>query len=110
MANTTPPRLFGGLLALFGLALSGGGLHIAINLHADGTYFMVVGALLALSGTAVFAGKSFALYLYGVTLLIIWVWSFAEIGGHFDALMPRVAFPTLIAFYLYSTKIRLRLA
>jgi glucose dehydrogenase len=110
MTNPTPPRVFGGLLSLFGLALLSGGLHIGINLNADGTYFVIIGVLLAISGVTVFIGKSYALYVYGMTLLTIWIWSYVECGGRFDALMPRVVFPTVIAFYMYSAKIRSRLA
>lgn len=110
MATSTPPRVLGGLLTLLGVALLGGGLHVSFNLDGDGTYYMVVGTLLALSGIGIFAGKWLSLFVYGATLMTVWVWSFAEVGSHFDALMPRVAFPTLIALYLYSSKVRSRLS
>ncbi|MBS1143778.1 MAG: glucose dehydrogenase [Proteobacteria bacterium] len=110
MPSENPPRLLGALLILLGLAFAGGGFHLNTNLGGGGSYFIVVGLLVALSGYLAYAGKSLALVAYGVTLLIVWAWSFKETGGQMDQLLPRAGLPTLIGLYLFSSKIRERLS
>jgi len=109
MSSSNPPRVFGALFALLGLALAAGGLHLNMNLGGGGSYFLVVGLLFSLTGTMLFAGKSIALLVYGFALAVIWFWSFKETGGQLQAMIPRIGLPTIFAFYIFSTKIRSQL-
>jgi quinoprotein glucose dehydrogenase len=110
MPPANPPRLFGGLLFLLGLVLAGGGLHLNINYGGGGSYFLVVGLLIAASGALLFLGRSSALVVYGVALATVWIWSFRDVGANLPELLPRVALPTLVALYVFSSKIRPRLS
>ena len=109
MSSEEPPRMLGGLLALLGLALAGGGLHMNLNLGGGGTYFLVVGILVLVSGVLLYQGKSAALGAFGVALATVWIWSLKDEGANFSALLPRVALPTLFGLYIFSGKIRSRL-
>lgn len=99
-----PPKLFGGLLASLGVLLAGAGMSLD-----NDKYFMVVGVLMLVSGLLVYSGKKLALVTYGVTLAVVWIWSLKDAGGEVNAILPRVALPTLIAFYLYSYRVKSRL-
>lgn len=110
MASAKPPRVFGALLFLLGLALAGGGLHLHFIADSGGSYFMVVGLLLMSAGALVFWGKVLALIVYALALLVIWGWSFHETGGALALFIPRVAMPTLIGLYVFSSRIRSRLS
>ncbi|WP_341675508.1 hypothetical protein [Niveibacterium sp. SC-1] len=104
-----PPRVLGCLLLALGLALAVGGLHLKMNLGGDGSYFAVVGGLVALAGFLAFSGRSAAVLVYGLTLLVVWGWSLQEVGANPPELLPRVGLPTLIGLYLFSGKVRARL-
>jgi quinoprotein glucose dehydrogenase len=104
-----PPKLFGALLALLGLALAGAGLHMSVNL-GGGAYFVVVGLLIAATGALLFLGRAAALWVYAVALAVVWLWSLQDSGGRMGELLPRVAMPTLLGLYLFSARIRERLS
>lgn len=105
-SSTNPPRALGALITILGLALAVGG---ALDLQHGGLYFVSVGLLSAASGVLLFLGRSVALLAYALTLLAIWSWSLIDAGGRFDVLVPRVALPTLIGLFLFSSKVRSRL-
>ena len=105
----TGPRSLGMLLLFLGLTLFGGGMYLTFFLNDPNPYFMVVGIVIAISGLLFYRGLQVALLLYGIALLIIWGWSFADLGMELARLIPRVALPTLIAFYVYSPAVRTKL-
>jgi quinoprotein glucose dehydrogenase len=107
MSKEEAPTVFGGLLAFLGLVMAIGSL--SSGLGAGMTYFIIVGVLLLVTGLLIFAGKSSALIVYGVTLAVVWFWSLRDIGWVMDQLLPRVALPTLLGLYIYSNRIRPRL-
>lgn len=109
MSSANPPRVFGALLFLLGLALAGGGLHLNFIADSGGNYFMVIGVLLMSSGALIFFGQALAILVYALALLVIWGWSFHETDGEWALFIPRVAMPTLIGLYVFSSRIRGRL-
>jgi|GEM_PF-3040140 len=104
-----PPRVLGCLLLALGLALAVGGLHLNMDLGGGGSYFTAVGALLALAGFLIFSGRSVALAVYGLALLLVWGWSLKDVGANLPELLPRVGLPTLVGLYVFSNKVRARL-
>ncbi len=48
--------------------------------------------------------------MYALTLAIVWIWALIDTHGAFGQLVPRVALPTLLAFYIFSSRVRSRLA
>jgi glucose dehydrogenase len=109
MANENPPpKMLGGLMASLGLilAFAGGNLTEA---EGGGKYFITVGICLFISGALLFLGKKLALLAYAATLAVVWIWSIKESGGDPGAWAPRVALPTLIGFYVFSSRVRSRL-
>ncbi|HEX6638414.1 MAG TPA: hypothetical protein VF033_12225 [Steroidobacteraceae bacterium] len=105
MPDVEPPKALGGLLAAIGLVAAGGGASID-----DGRYYLVIGLLLLVTGILLYAGKKLGLILYGVTLAVMWIWSLNDAQGDMTILMARVWLPTLAAFYLFSYRVRSRLA
>ena len=106
-SSTNPPRALGALLAIMGLALAFGG---GLDLHSGGLYFATIGLLIAVTGVLLFMGRAAALPVYALTLAVIWIWSLIDARGGGDALIPRVALPTVIGLYLFFSKVRSRLA
>lgn len=109
MANENPPpKMLGGLMAALGvvLAFAGGNLTEA---EGGGTYFISLGIGLVVSGALLYLGKKLALLAYAATLAMVWIWSLKEAGGDTSAWLPRVALPTLVAFYVFSSRVRSRL-
>lgn len=104
-ADTTAPRRLGMLLIAFGLALTLG----SLSLGGD-AYDTAVGLLMAISGFFLHAGRAWALWSYGLLLLVVWGGALGEAGGQVSALLPRVALPTLLGAYLYSGAVRSRLS
>jgi glucose dehydrogenase len=106
--DVEPPRLFGGLLAALGFMLAIGGTQLS-DIEGGGSYFIVVGIGALVTGLLLYAGKKLALFAYGVTLAIIWIWTLKEADGDMAVIVPRVGLPTLLAFYLYSYRVKSRL-
>jgi glucose dehydrogenase len=108
MSDQSPPRVLGVLLAVLGAALALGGFKILQQ--GGGAYFLVVGIGILVSGVLVARGKMLGAKVYAATFAIIVLWSFAEIGPVFGALVPRILVPALICWYLFSSRVRERLA
>ncbi len=106
--KTSPPRVFGILLTLLGAALVIGGMNL-ISM-GDSYYFFVVGVLTAVSGLLMTIGKKLGAYTYAITLTVVVVWSFVEVGLAFEALLPRILIPILLSAYIFSSKIQSRLS
>jgi glucose dehydrogenase len=107
--DVVPPRMFGGLLAALGFMLAIGGAQLS-DIEGGGNYFVVVGIGALISGLLLYSGKKLALFAYGVTLAVIWIWTLKEADGDMAVIIPRIALPTLLAFYIYSYRIKSRLA
>lgn len=108
MANPNPPRLFGLLLALLGAALAIGG--IGLLRAGDSAYFLAVGLGAVAAGVLIAQGRLLGAWVYGATLALVVVWSLAEVGADLPELLPRIALPILIGAYVFSGRIRDRLA
>lgn len=108
MATPNPPRLFGLLLALLGAALAVGG--IGLLRAGDSAYFLAVGLGAIATGVLIALGRLLGAWVYGATLALVVVWSLAEVGADLPELLPRVALPILIGVYVFSGRIRDRLA
>jgi len=106
MESKKPPRVLGILLALLGLAMVVG--ELTIFKMSTGGYFLVIGLGLVVSGALLALGKLIGAYMYGVTLAIIIVWSFLEVGIK-PELVARIAMPILIGFYIAFGGVRSRL-
>ena len=109
MANDNPPpKMLGGLMAALGvvLAFAGGELSEA---EGGGKYFITVGICLAISGALLYLGKKLALFAYAATLAVVWIWSLREAGSDVGEWLPRVALPTLVGLYVFSSRVRSRL-
>jgi glucose dehydrogenase len=103
-----PPHVLGGLLALLGAALLMGG--FGIYSMGGGVYFLLVGAGLAYVGTLIFMGKMLGIWLYVGLLLMMAVMTLVEVGLDFPQLLVRLGLPLLIGVYLFSDRVRPRLA
>ncbi len=108
MSNTKSPRAFGVLLAVFGAVMSIGGIKLITM--GDNAYFLIVGIGILLSGVFISLGKLLGAYTYGVTLAVVVIWSFLEVGLDMGQLLPRIAVPILIGLYIFSNRVRARLA
>jgi quinoprotein glucose dehydrogenase len=99
-----PPRSLGVLLIALGVLLIGGGVWLLTK--GASPYFLVVGLGIAVSGILLMQGRKAALIVYGLTLAVIIAGSFLEEGMNVSKLVPRMAIPLIIAFYLSQEKVR----
>src|SRR3569623_1454314 len=75
------------LIALFGLALGGGGLWLV--LVGGSVYYLIAGLVLVGTAWLLFRRQSAALSLYALLLLGTIAWALGEVGFDFWALAPR---------------------
>jgi len=108
MSGQSPPRFFGILLAVLGAALALGGFNMLQQ--GDNAYFLVAGLGISISGILIALGKLFGAWLYAATFAVMVVWSFSELGADFGQLLPRIMIPALLCFYIFSNRVRDRLA
>ncbi|MBU3032206.1 membrane-bound PQQ-dependent dehydrogenase, glucose/quinate/shikimate family [Paracoccus sp. XHP0099] len=88
-------RLFGILLGIIGLVLTGGGLYL-ITLGGS-WYYGVAGLLILLAAIRTFRGEAAGLYLYLAVFLGTVVWALWEVGFSFWPLVPRLVAPIFLA-------------
>jgi len=105
--KNSPPRIFGILLTLLGVALLVGGIQL-ISL-GDTYYFSTVGILIAVSGIFIASGKLVGAYVYAVTTIIVVVWSIYEVGFTLNILIPRILLPVILCAYIFSSRLKSRL-
>lgn len=109
MANENPPpRMLGGLMASLGLVLAAAGGKLT-DVEGGSSYFVTLGICLIVSGALLYFGKKLALLAYGATLAVVWIWSLQESGSDAGEWLPRVALPTLVGIYIFSSRVRSRL-
>lgn len=108
MNDVNPPRVFGILLAVLGGALIVGG--ISLLRMGGGYYFLAVGVGVAVAGGLIASGRLLGAYIYGATLVMLVVWSVVEAGADLQRLLPRILLPALIGLYVFSGRVRSRLA
>ena len=92
-------KTFGILLALWGIALTLGGINLVHM--GDNFYFIVIGLGLLFSGVLVSRGKLLGAYTYAATFAIVTFWSLFEIRTNTEPLLPKVLMPTLVGLYLF---------
>lgn len=108
MSEIKPPRTLGLLLALLGATTVIGGINLL--LMNDTPYFFVIGIGLLVSGLLLARGKKAGAYAYAGTLSVIILWSLVEVGLDVGLLLPRIVVPGLIGAYIFSGKVKSRLA
>ena len=109
MANENPPpKLLGGLMAALGLVMAAAGRQLT-EIEGGTSYFVTVGICLIVTGLLLYSGKKLALLAYAATLAVVWIWSLKESGGDPGEWLPRVALPTLVGIYVFSSRVRQRL-
>src|SRR5262244_747547 len=106
------PALLGGVLALLGFILAGGGAYLAWL--GGSLYYVLVGAMLLAAGYLMIKGKIAGFYTYAGAFAFTAVWSFWEVGLSGWELIPRLVGPfvlfvlaTLVAPMLDQTTGRL---
>jgi quinoprotein glucose dehydrogenase len=108
MESIKPPRTLGILLAVLGVVMILGG--IKLLMMGDDYYFIIVGAGVLVSGLFISSGRILGAYVYGATLGVIVMWSAMEAGTDWGQLLPRITVPLLLGVYVFSNKVRNRLA
>ncbi|MEX2468966.1 MAG: membrane-bound PQQ-dependent dehydrogenase, glucose/quinate/shikimate family, partial [Pseudohongiellaceae bacterium] len=103
-----PPRFLPIVLGLLGIGLTYLGL---ILLTLGGSfYYVVAGIALVASAVLVWRGDRRGAQLYGLLLLLTYLWSFYEIGLDAWALAPRVGLFTILGLWFLLPGVRRRLA
>lgn len=108
MSSQNPPRVLGALLAVLGAALAFGG--FSMLQQGDNAYFLVAGLGILASGACIALGKLAGAWLYAATFAVMVVWSLSETGPNPGQLLPRILVPALLCFYIFSSRVRDRLA
>ena len=107
MASQNPPRVLGILLAVLGTALALGGFSLLLQ---GGAYFLVAGLGIMVSGILIALGKLAGAWSYAATFAVMVVWSFLEVGANPGQLLPRLLVPAVLCIYIFSSRVRDRLA
>lgn len=95
---TWPSRLLGALLVIIGLGLLIGGIWL---LSLGGSpYYAIAGVGVGISGLLLIRRYAAGLWLYALVLLGTLLWAIWEVGFDWWQLVPRVAFPCLLAIVL----------
>lgn len=115
--NDDAPQLLAVLLGLYALLVPAAwlGMHFALAprvraaLGAPSLYYVVVGVLTLASAVYLFFGRRAARSWYGLALAVAWGWSFVEFGPASRQFWMQVGMPTLVALYLFSSRVSGRL-
>src|SRR5215472_9430502 len=82
------PALLGGVIALLGLILAGGGAYLAWL--GGSLYYVLVGAMLLAAGYLLIKGRIAGFYTYVGAFAFTAAWSFWEVGLSGWQLIPRL--------------------
>jgi hypothetical protein len=105
-AKQKPPRVVGVLLALFGVGLLVvAGMFLVENRTLD-PFPTVVGIGFLWSGLLLYKGKGLVLRVYGVTLAAIWLFAAFDADGSTLDFLLRVALPSILGIYIYSSRVQ----
>src|SRR5215475_13210021 len=88
------PRVLGGIVALLGLILAGGGAYLASL--GGSLYYVLVGVTLVTAGLLMIRGKIEGIYTYVGAFAFTAVWSFWEVGLSGWELIPRLVGPFIL--------------
>src|SRR5262245_10473435 len=88
------PALLGGVIALLGLILAGGGAYLAWL--GGSLYYVLVGAMLVAAGYLLFKGRIAGFYTYVGAFAFTAAWSFWEVGLSGLQLIPRLVGPFVL--------------
>jgi membrane-bound PQQ-dependent dehydrogenase (glucose/quinate/shikimate family) len=95
-----PPRLFAVLLLLIAAAFLYGGIKlIAVG---GSWYYLIAGIALASSAVLLWRRNPLGSRVYGLLLIATLVWALAEAGTDLWALMPRLAFLSVLGLWLIT--------
>ena len=92
--NVWPRALLGIFVALFGLALAGGGAYLAAL--GGSWYYVVVGVMFFAAGYFLIKGRIAGLYTCSAAFVFTCVWTFWEIGLSGWQLIPRLVGPFIL--------------
>ncbi|MCG8414684.1 MAG: membrane-bound PQQ-dependent dehydrogenase, glucose/quinate/shikimate family [Pseudomonadales bacterium] len=104
-ASTFPkPRFLSVVIGLIGLGLARMGLTLV---GAGGSlYYLLAGLTLLVTAVLLFRGDRRGAQLYGIFLILTYLWSFYEVGLDAWALMPRVAMFTVLGLWFVLPRVR----
>ncbi|WP_371929904.1 membrane-bound PQQ-dependent dehydrogenase, glucose/quinate/shikimate family [Bradyrhizobium sp. CCGUVB1N3] len=88
------PRVLGGIVALLGLILAGGGAYLASL--GGSLYYVLAGVMLVAAGLLMIRGKIAGIYTYVGAFAFTAVWSFWEVGLSGWELIPRLVGPFIL--------------
>ena len=88
------PVLLGGVVALLGSILAGGGTYLASL--GGSLYYVLVGAMLVAAGLLMIKGRIAGVYTYVGAFAFTAVWSFWEVGLSGWELIPRLVGPFVL--------------
>ena len=105
--SRSKPTVLASLVGLSGIGM----FYLGVQLLSVGGsgYFIISGAALIGCSVLLFLGNAKALPLYGIFLILTWVWSFYEIGLDAWALMPRVGMFTVLGIWFLLPNVRKKL-
>ncbi|WP_370172818.1 membrane-bound PQQ-dependent dehydrogenase, glucose/quinate/shikimate family [Sphingobium abikonense] len=86
--------ILGGVIALIGLALAGGGAWLLIE--GGSAYYLITGVAMLISGVQLIRGRLAGAWLYVAIFLATMVWALWEVGTSPWALVPRVVAPLVL--------------
>src|SRR5215813_4709696 len=88
------PALLGGVVALLGFILAGGGAYLAWL--GGSRYYVLVGAMLLAAGYLMIKGRIAGFYVYVGAFALTSVWAFWEVGLSGWQLIPRLVGPFVL--------------
>ncbi|WP_062731916.1 membrane-bound PQQ-dependent dehydrogenase, glucose/quinate/shikimate family [Sphingobium abikonense] len=86
--------ILGGVIALIGLVLAGGGAWLLIE--GGSAYYLITGVAMLISGVLLIRGRLAGAWLYVAIFLATMVWALWEVGTRPWALVPRVVAPLVL--------------
>lgn len=86
--------ILGGVIALIGLVLAGGGAWLLIE--GGSAYYLITGVAMLISGVQLIRGRLAGAWLYVAIFLATMVWALWEVGTSPWALVPRVVAPLVL--------------
>ena len=86
--------IVGGLLALIGVVLAGGGIWLAAV--GGSLYYALTGVAMIVAGWLLFRQQVLGAWLYAAVVALTVIWAFWEVGTNGWALVPRIIAPIVL--------------